>query len=73
MSTWGRAQDALDDLWQYDHDYGRMTDGPAKKAGITREQWQAVQEDIIAALAAVFSRSSCANCGAPLDRRSAAP
>lgn len=50
MSSWGRCQDALDSLYEYENSDGTVTDGPAKKAGITYAQWQQVQESIIEAV-----------------------
>jgi hypothetical protein len=50
MSSWGRCQDALDDLYESEDSTGKVTDGPAKLAGITYAQWQAVQEAIIEAV-----------------------
>lgn len=50
MSSWGRCQDALHDLYEQENGYDGPTPGPVKKAGVTAEQWQALIEPIIEAV-----------------------
>lgn len=47
MSSWGRCQNALWDIYSYEDGQGRMHYGPIGAAGITSEQWSKVTEAII--------------------------
>lgn len=47
MSTTGRLQDALYNLYEHEAGWGRMEDGPVKKAGITYEQWSSLIDEIV--------------------------
>lgn len=65
MSKWGRAQDALHDLWESPNGYGPPDDGIAKQVlaphGVTQAEWSSLIEDILEAVAwpfGYFTRAS---------------
>ncbi len=56
MSTWGRAQNALHDLYDYEASFdGEMADGPAKAAGLTHRQWSDLIGPILEAVMPVVA------------------
>lgn len=66
MSSWGRCQDALSDLYEYDEGPGGNGShmGPVKAAGITYAQWHAVMEHIIEAVYPIAHAQGRASAGA---------
>lgn len=46
MSSWGRCQDALHELYEYPT-FTTVEDGPVKAMGITWEQWQYLSARIL--------------------------
>jgi hypothetical protein len=54
VSRWGRAQDALFDLYEHNNGYSDPTPGPAMRAGLTFKQWTDLIEPILEAVAPIF-------------------
>ena len=47
MSEWGRAQDALADMWERDLGYAGAEPGPAQELGLTYEQWRGLSDEVM--------------------------